>query len=85
MVKRIADRGVGRHQPDGNRSDTRDQQRYDQCRLTTDAVAPMAKDRRPDRPTEKADEKDRERLQHADDRIRLREKSLPKTSPVTCP
>ena len=36
----------------------------------------MAKDRCPDRPSEKADEKDGERLQHADDRIRLRKEKF---------
>src|SRR5215469_18859167 len=36
----------------------------------------MAEYRRPDRSTEKADEKDSERLQHADDRIRLRKEEL---------
>ena len=75
---------VGRHETDGHCGNTGHQQGRDQGRLASDAVAPMAEYRRPDRPTEKADE-DGERLQHADDRIGLREKSLPKTSPVTCP
>ena len=55
----------------------------------------MAEYRRPDRPAEKPDEKDGERLQHTDDRVGLREEELPdetrckplgvKTRPVTWP
>src|SRR5215469_10159613 len=41
----------------------------------------MAEDRCPDRPADKADEEDCERLQHADDRIRLREEELAEDQP----
>jgi len=44
--------------------------------LRPDAVAPMAEDRRPDGSAEKSYEKDGERLEHADDWIRLRKEKF---------
>ena len=41
----------------------------------------MAEYRRPDGPAEKSDEKDGERLQHADDRIRLRKEKFAEDQP----
>ena len=41
----------------------------------------MAEDRRPDRPTDKADEEDREGLQYADQRVRLGEEELAEDQP----
>ncbi len=65
--------GVGRNETDGSRGEAGHQQGRDQGRLATDAVAPMAEDRRPDRPPDKADEENGERLEHADQRVGLRE------------
>src|SRR5262249_38109257 len=80
-----ADRFVGRHETDGCSGNTGHQQGSYQGRLASDAVAPMAEYRRSDRPTEKSDEKDREGLQNADDRIRLRKKELAEDQPCDLP
>jgi hypothetical protein len=57
-----ADALIGRHEPDGYGRDTGHQQCRDQGSLASDAVAPMAEDRRPNRAADKADEEDGERL-----------------------
>src|SRR5207237_10482060 len=50
-------------------------------RHASDPVAPMAEYSRSDGPAEKSDEKDGERLQHADQRVGLREEELAEDQP----
>src|SRR5260370_140313 len=67
---------IGRHETDGHSRKAGHQQCRNQGRLAPDPVAPMAENRRPDGPAEKSDEKDGKRLQHADQRVGLREEAL---------
>src|ERR1700730_6705882 len=64
-----ADALVGRHEAHGYGGEAGHQQCRDQGCLAADPVAPVAEYRRPDRPAEKPDEKDGERLEHPDHRI----------------
>jgi hypothetical protein len=72
---------VGRDEGDQEGRDPHQQQGRDQRRLAPDPVAVMAKDRRPDRPRDKADGVDRKRLQCPDQRVRLREIQLRENQP----
>src|SRR5208282_3636686 len=76
-----ADALIGRHETDGHSRKAGHQQCRDQGCLAPDPVTPMAEYRRPDRPPEKSDEKDRERLEHADDWIRLRKEKFAEDQP----
>ena len=71
-----ADRIVARHESDGEGGEAGDQQGRDQRRLAPDTVAIVAEDRRADRPGDEAHCVDGEGLQHADQRIRMREEQL---------
>ena len=68
-----ADARIGRDETYGNRRDAGDQQGRNQGRLAPDPVAPMAENRRADRPPNKSDKEDAERLENADQRSGLGE------------
>ena len=61
-----ADARVGRDETDGNRRDAGHQQGRNQGRLAPDPIAPMAEYRRADRPPDKPDKENAERLENAD-------------------
>src|SRR5204863_3306752 len=73
-----ADAVVSRYEADQRRRGTGQQQGCDQCRLAADPITPMTENRGPDRPPDKANEKDAERLQHTHQRVGLREKERAK-------
>ena len=81
-----ADRGVGRQHADQDAGDAHQQQRRDQRRLAADPVAPVAEDRRADRPRGEADGVGRERRQRARVvRSTSGKKSFGKTSAAAVP